>query len=108
LMLLDRYAVDAKNGAVGGGIEIWLQLHGYSPNQFASTESESTGNDPHLRRARTFKCSTGYVYMPAHLKISKERPFAPRIHFSVEYVSTLGKVLIGYVGPHLPTSKDRH
>jgi len=108
LMLLDKYAVDAKSGAVSGGIKVWLQLHGYSPNDFASTESQSTGNDPNLRRARTFKCSPGNVYMPAHLKLSKERPVAPRIHFSVDYVSTLGKVLIGYVGPHLPTSQERH
>jgi hypothetical protein len=65
-----------------------------------SGESESTMNNKIFTNKRTFKCPDG-----------KERIFEPhvklkfcnwRIHFLAE---TQGRVIIGYVGTHLPTTK---
>ena len=45
---------------------------------------------------------SGQKYMEAHIKIDYDHP-APRIHFFDASDQEFGKVLIGYIGPHLPT-----
>jgi hypothetical protein len=66
----------------------------------ASGESKPTMNNPNCRKKRTFRCPDG-----------EERVFEPhfklmfcnwRIHFLAE---TPGRVIIGYIGIHLPTIK---
>ena len=80
---------------------------GYMANSVALGESESTDNNPTTRQARTFRvpettASKSRVYMPAHIKIDKGGHPAPRIHFLDDTTSS-GKVVVGYVGKHLPT-----
>jgi hypothetical protein len=65
-----------------------------------SGESESTRNNSNFRKKRTFRCPDGQerVFEP-HVKLK----FCNwRIHFLAE---TPGRVIIGYVGAHLPTTK---
>jgi hypothetical protein len=65
-----------------------------------SGESESTMNNSNFRKKRIFRCPDGQerVFEP-HIKLK----FCNwRIHFLAE---TQGRVIIGYVGTHLPTTK---
>jgi hypothetical protein len=65
-----------------------------------SGESESTMNNSNFRKKRIFRCPDGQerVFDP-HIKLK----FCNwRIHFLAE---TPGRVIIGYVGTHLPTTK---
>lgn len=71
----------------------------------ALQESEATMNNAACYRARIFRVpegvdSSGQICMPAHLKIDGAPP-APRAHF-LDASSSVGKVVVGYVGPHLP------
>lgn len=71
------------------------------------TESESTQINRALRRVRTFPVpreidSSGEHYMDAHFKIGNGSP-APRIHFLDASASSIGKIIVGYFGPHLDT-----
>ena len=65
-----------------------------------SGESESTMNNPNFRKKRTFRCPDGQERVfERHIKLK----FCNwRIHFLAE---TLGRVIIGYIGTHLPTTK---
>jgi hypothetical protein len=65
-----------------------------------SCESESTMNNSNFRRKRTFRCPDGQERVfERHIKLK----FCNwRIHFLAE---TPGRVIIGYVGTHLPTIK---
>lgn len=66
----------------------------------ASGESETTMNNKIFKKKRTFKCPDGKerVFEP-HIKL---KFYNWRIHFLAE---TPGRVIIGYVGIHLPTTK---
>ncbi len=46
---------------------------------------------------------SGAAYMGAHLRIGNGRVWSPRMHLLDDTANT-GKIIIGYVGPHLPTS----
>jgi hypothetical protein len=65
-----------------------------------SGESESTMNNSNFRKKRTFRCPDGQERVfDRHIKLK----FCNwRIHFLAE---TSGRVIIGYVGMHLPTTK---
>lgn len=65
-----------------------------------SGESESTMNNSNFRKKRTFRCPDGQERVfERHIKLN----FCNwRIHFFTE---TPGRVIIGYVGIHLPTTK---
>lgn len=80
--------------------------------EYAAQESESTENDPALRKVRTFRVSRllrpeRECYMGAHLKIDKGGAVAPRIHFQDDSAGATQRVHVGYIGPHLPTSSGR-
>ncbi len=65
-----------------------------------SSESESTMKNKKFREKRTFQCPDGQEKVfDRHIKI---RVCNWRIHFLAE---TPGKVIIGYIGTHLPTTK---
>ncbi len=65
-----------------------------------SGESESTMNNKSYRDKRIFKCPDGEKRVfDRHIKL---RVFNWRIHFLAE---TPGRVVIGYIGTHLPTTK---
>jgi hypothetical protein len=108
LELLNRFAEEQKAGKVAIGFYNWAQLNGYSSNLLALRESESTDNRKWLRRERMFRVPvevdpTGEIYMPAHTKLPGKYPIKPRIHFSLDTLTTVGKIYIGYVGPHRTT-----
>jgi hypothetical protein len=65
-----------------------------------SGESESTMNNSNFRKKRTFRCPDGQERVfERHIKL---KVFNWRIHFLAE---SPGRVIIGYVGTHLPTTK---
>lgn len=108
LELLNRYAEEHRAGRVKIGFYNWAQMHGYSANLLALRESETTDGNKKLRRERTFKVpreadATGEIYMPAHLKLPGNYPIKPRIHFTLDTLNSVGKIYIGYIGPHLST-----
>lgn len=75
----------------------------------ATGENETTANNPRFRRARTFCVPTavssdGEVYMGEHIKLEKGSDPAPRIHFWDDTTGDTGKIYIGYLGRHLPSS----
>ena len=59
-------------------------------------ESTTTNNDPRLRAARTFTHKGEKLYFEKHIK---NLPYNYRIH----YLEIPTGLLIGYIGPHLPT-----
>lgn len=78
-------------------------------NWIAMRESETVDNNPTFRDARTFTITPSVdgeasVYMPAHVKIQKGKPPAPRIHFYDDVMGSSGKVWVGYFGEHLPST----
>lgn len=108
LELLNRFAEEQKAGKVKVGFYSWAQMHGYSSSLLALKESESTDSNKKFRKERTFEVPreadpTGEIYMPAHMKLPGNYPIKPRIHFTLDTLSTVGKIYIGYVGPHLTT-----
>lgn len=107
LTLLNRFPGDAQQGLASGGFKRWLETQRFVTHNFSPNESSTTNNDPRLRGARTFRVSktyepSGFLYMPMHFRLPGNYPTEPRIHFSIDYVQQFGKVLIGYIGPHLP------
>jgi len=101
LELLNRYAADAKSGRVGSGTRNWLSLNSFNVDDYSSRESQTTTNNTRLREERTFACSYGRIYMAEHLRLPGQYPTEGRIYFSTEYAARDGKVVIGYIGPHL-------
>jgi len=82
------------------------QAGAFSPKgiSYASRESTTTANNKKYREAREFKCPDGEIrYFGAHSKLMSANK---RIHILPDYVDHNGadKVLIGYIGDHLPVS----
>ena len=88
--VLAECARERGKGTLGISVTQWLANRSVD---YAAGESESTERE--YRDARTF-CG---VYMPAHVKIGGSEL---RIH--LRWDDSANKWLIGYVGPHLPTS----
>lgn len=112
LELLNAFAYASAAGPVRRGFKGWAELNGkLAGYNIAMFESDTTDNDPRFRGLRTFKLPAGVdpankLYMPAHLKVGRARGIAPRIHFSLDYITSRGKILVGYVGPHLENSQS--
>ena len=109
LTMLDRFPSDAQQGLASGGFKRWLETQRFVTHNFSANESDTTTYDPRLRGARTFRVpkeydQSGFLYMPMHFRLPGNYPNEPRIHFSIDHVQQFGKVLIGYIGPHLPLS----
>ena len=106
--LNDYSAWRSSIGANGGDFYRWLgKQDSISPNWVSMKESESLEADQRCYRARLFPVDKsvdppGQKYMEAHIKIDHDHP-APRIHFFDASDQVCKKVLIGYIGPHLPT-----
>ena len=109
LVALNEYSLWRSSvGADGEDFYRWLgKQDSISPNWVSMKESESLAADARCYRARLFPVDrsvdpSGQKYMEAHIKIDYDHP-APRIHFFDASDQECGKVLIGYIGPHLPT-----
>ncbi|WP_155884641.1 hypothetical protein [Actinomadura flavalba] len=81
-----------------------------SANVVALGESDTVDADPRYRNARMFRVRpatqpTGIAYFAAHIKIDGPRPPAPRLHFYDDTDGATGRIYVGHIGPHLPTSR---
>jgi hypothetical protein len=79
-----------------------------APNKVALKESESTMNSPAKRRAREFSVPTtvssdGTQLMEPHLKVFLVGADVPRMHFYDDTTGSTKKIIVGYLGKHLPT-----
>jgi hypothetical protein len=114
LRALDAYATARGQGEFHGSFHAWCSEPptgetAIAANAVAMVESETVGNTPDLRNARTFPVPTevradGIAYMESHIKIVKRGTPAPRLHFLDDAANT-GKVYVGYLGAHLPTAR---
>ena len=106
LQALDRFASGKLNGTINGSFWLWAPLGGISKNDLSLQESETTNINPQLRKLRTFPVDTaadpsGSMYMKAHFRVPSLNGQAPRIHFTTDTLSVIGKIYVGYVGKHL-------
>ena len=79
-----------------------------APNKVALKESESTMNSPAKRRAREFSVPTtvssdGSQLMEPHIKVFLVGADVPRMHFYDDTTGSTKKIIVGYLGKHLPT-----
>lgn len=79
-----------------------------APNKVALKESESTMNSLAKRRAREFSVPTtvssdGSQLMEPHLKVFLVGADVPRMHFYDDTTGSTKKIIVGYLGKHLPT-----
>ncbi|WP_344242538.1 hypothetical protein [Actinocorallia libanotica] len=80
-----------------------------SANTVALDESDATGANSRFRAARTFRVRpqtdpSGWAFFASHVRIEAARPPTPRLHFLDDTART-GLLYIGYLGPHLPSSR---
>lgn len=99
---MNECAEKRGGGSLGMGLTQWFRDHRVT---YARRESEQTDN--RYRKYRTFLDDTTgeYHYMEEHFKLVED-DFELRVHVSWNKKTT--KWLVGYVGPHLPTSSDPH
>lgn len=82
----------------------------YPVTRVAMVESDSVRNDRKFRQQRLLPVplevdASGKVFMEAHIKIDNKGRIAPRIHFYDDTAGSTGKVIVGYVGPHLSNTR---
>lgn len=82
----------------------------YPLTRVAMVESDSVRNDKKFRQQRMLPVptevdSSGKVFMEAHIKIDNKGRTAPRVHFYDDTAGATGKVIVGYVGPHLSNTR---
>ena len=106
-------SLSASPGPGLGSYHHWcidgLDPYSWSEKDHACKESERVENNEELRKYRYFVVdeavnSSGEIYMGAHMKISS-KGLAPRIYFHDDRNGQTGKIHIGYIGRHLPTSR---
>lgn len=116
LEALNDYAQAKLEGAVACDFWVYCSntpwgLRALPTSQVAMHESEATMNEQALSEARRFVVpesvsSTGSLVMEPHIKVVKRGSAVPRIHFFDDTQGPTKKVLVGYIGPHLPISSS--
>ena len=110
LAALNEYSAwRSSAGANGKDFYLWLSKQDLIPiplKWVSMKESEGVEANPRCYSSRLFPVDralepTGQKYMEPHIKIDNNPP-APRIHFFDVSDQSYKKVLIGYIGPHLP------
>lgn len=114
LQALEDFVALSIAGKFSGSVEMYLNstpagAHGFSAKRHASRESEDVGKNPKYRKPRTLPVPAEVapeesVFMEAHFKIGQSGLISPRMHYFDDNSRT-GKVYVGYIGRHLPTSK---
>jgi len=107
LRLLDRYAKEVKDGKATSNFKLWGQLEGLTDDQFAEKESDLSKV---TKAQRTFTVDpivdpSGRAFMQSHFRLPKDKSVAPRMHVYLESIAKIGKVYVGYIGPHLDLPK---
>jgi hypothetical protein len=116
LLALDSYSACSAGGeGFGGTFRDFCEAapHGmrtYPVTRVAMVESDSVRNDKKFRQQRMFFVPTEAdasrkVFMEAHIKIDNKGRIAPRIHFYDDTSGATRKVIVGYIGPHLPNTR---
>ncbi|MET8968585.1 hypothetical protein [Streptomyces hydrogenans] len=114
LRSLDSYAEAQKAGLVNGG---YFQFCMTTPvasarifpvKQIAMGETEATltaWGDERIFPAPEELDPRGRMQMEAHLKLGSKGSISPRIYFYNDSRGVTGKVVVGYIGPHLTNRK---
>lgn len=114
LLALEDFAELSQTGKFNGNVETYLGnppagAHTFSTKRHAARESEDVAKNPKYRNPRTLPVPAEVdqdqaVFMEAHFKIGQSGLISPRMHYFYDQSKT-GKVYVGYIGRHLPTSK---
>jgi hypothetical protein len=117
LEALDAYADAKAKGDFAGSFLQFCQAtdHGcptVEPDRVALHESDTVSQDPALRGPRTLPVPTsvdpaGETFMGAHIRLLHRNGPAPRLHFYDDSGGATGEIHVGYIGPHLPTARNR-
>jgi hypothetical protein len=114
LLALNDYARFKAEGLEIAGVHAYLESPPaggriYPPGRHARDESESVKNNPGFSAPRTLDVPlkidpSGKAFMGAHFRIAKHGLVSPRLHY-LDATSIVGKVIVGYIGPHLPNTQ---
>ncbi|MEO3932304.1 hypothetical protein WMO79_05760 [Micrococcaceae bacterium Sec7.4] len=114
LLALNDYARFKAEGAEIPGVQAYLECptpggRTYHPGRHARDESESVKNNPSFSVPRTLIVPTkidpaGEAFMGAHFRIAKHGLVSPRLHY-LDATAIAGKIIVGYIGPHLPNTQ---
>lgn len=114
LLALNDYARFKADGADIAGVHSYLESppaggRTYPPGRHARDESESVKNNPGFSTPRILDVPlkidpSGKVFMGAHFRIAKHGLVSPRLHY-LDATSIAGKIIVGYIGPHLPNTQ---
>ncbi|MDP9888292.1 hypothetical protein [Pseudarthrobacter enclensis] len=114
LAALNDYARFKVEGADIAGVQAYLEspppgAHTYHPGRHARDESETVKNNPSYSAPRTLPVPTkvspsGEAFMGAHFRIAKHGLVSPRLHY-LDATAIAGKIIVGYIGPHLPNAQ---
>lgn len=114
LAALNDYARFKADGVDVGGVHTYLECpppggRTYPPGRHARDESETVKQNPSFSGPRTLPVPvevdpSGKAFMGAHFRIAKHGMVSPRLHY-IDATSTCGKIVVGYIGPHLPNTQ---
>ncbi|MEV7971185.1 hypothetical protein AB0O34_35110 [Sphaerisporangium sp. NPDC088356] len=112
LRAFDSYAQAAKEGFNGGFYQHCTSARQGAVNwplkQLAMTESDTTMNmwgSERIFRVPEEVDLSARTEMQAHLKLDSKGSTSPRIYFMDDTKGVTGRVIVGYVGPHLTNTK---
>lgn len=109
LRALDSYATAVAAGFTGGFYAYCRGGHagaeaGFSANQVVITESEATMQGWGHERIFPVPAAidrAGVAEMQAHLRLERKTATSPRLYFYDDTKGPTGRVIVGYLGPHL-------
>jgi hypothetical protein len=114
LLALNDFAAACADGKFDGNFAAWCArtpqgAHGFPVGKLGSAERQTVRTMPKMREPRVLPVPpavhpSGRVFMGEHLKLSRYRTVAPRLHYYRDARAT-GKVYVGYIGRHLPNTK---
>ncbi|MFD8622864.1 hypothetical protein ACFV4E_03045 [Streptomyces hygroscopicus] len=112
LRALDSYTQAAREGLNGGFYQHCTSDRPGAVNwplkQFAPAESDTTMNRWDAERIFAVPEDvdpSGRKEMQAHLKLGSKGSTSPRIYFLDDTEGITGRVIVGYIGPHLTNTK---
>ncbi|MFJ4376748.1 hypothetical protein ACIP28_00730 [Streptomyces albidoflavus] len=112
LRALDSYTQAAREGFNGGFYQHCTSDRPGAVNwplkQFAPAESDTTMNRWGVQRifpVPEVVDPSGRKEMQAHLKLGSKGSTSPRIYFLDDTQGITGRVIVGYIGPHLTNTK---
>lgn len=116
LKTLDDYAAFKKTEegkAFNGDLRQYLSnsasagRHTFPPARYRANESQTTKGKWGAERrfpVPSFVEKSGNILMHKHVEIQTRGPISPRLYFE-DRTADLGKIVVGYIGPHLTNTK---